>query len=205
MPPTKPRVKRAVRNGRRRRPEDDDVAIPMQMSAVGGAARITKRILTIVGDLSTNAAGYLPAASSFSSSNANLAPDFASLANLFTSYRVISMEVVFMPVVNVNTTTNIEVGTFVSCEWNGGTSPSTYQQLCDGANFKARNARKIVRISARNRQLQNKNWTSITGAVTGTDTFGISFGAPQTGRGATPTTQWCRYVQRLMCEFQYAG
>jgi hypothetical protein len=194
--------KNSKRRGQRR---NDDSSIPRQLGAVAGAGRITRRVITIIGDLSTNVAGYIPSASAFSSANAFSASDFASLANLFTSYRVVSMEVVFMPVTNVNTTTNIEVGTFVSCEWNGGTSPATYQAICDGANFQPRDGRYIVKISCKNRQLQNKNWTSITSSVTGTDTFGIAYGCPQTGRGVTGTTQWCRYVQRMLCEFQYAG
>jgi hypothetical protein len=175
------------------------------MGSVAGAGRTTKRVLTIVGDLSTNASGYIPAASAFSSANAFSAADFAALANLFTSYRVLSIEVILMPVTVVNTTISIEVGPYLSCEWNGGTSPSTYQQIADGANMQARDGRKIIKISAKNRQLQNKSWTGITTSVTGTDTFGISFGAPQTGRQASATTQWARYVQRMLCEFQYAG
>lgn len=203
MPPAnRPKKERKTR---RRKPRNDDVSIPRSLQIVASAARVTKRILTIVGDLNTNAAGYLPSASSFSSSNAFSATDFASLANLFTSYRVVAMEVIFMPVTVVNTSISIEAGPYVTCEWNGGTSPSTYQQICDGANMAPRDGRKIVVVAAKNRQLQNKNWTSITSAVTGTDTFGIAFGAPQTGRGASVSTQWCRYVQRLMCEFQYAG
>lgn len=194
--------KNSKRRGQRR---SDDSSIPKQLGTVAGAARITRRVISIQGDLATNAAGYIPSASAFSSSNAFSAADFASLANLFTSYRVVSMEVIFMPITNVNTTTNIEVGCFVSCEWNGGTSPSTYAAICDGANMQPRDARYIVKISAKNRQLQNKNWTSITSSVTGTDSFGIAYGAPQTGRNATGTTQWCRYVQRMLCEFQYAG
>jgi len=199
------RKKGRGRGSRRRNNNNDDVAIPRGIRNVAGPGKITRRVLSVVGDLSTNASGYLPAASAFSSSNAFSAPDFASLANLFTSYRVVSMEVIFMPVTNVNTTVNIEVGCFMSCEWNGGTSPSTYQQICDGAAAIPRDVRKIVKISAKNRQLQNKEWTSITAAVTGAQTFGIAFGAPQTGRQASVSTQWCRYVQFMLCEFQYAG
>jgi hypothetical protein len=180
-------------------------SVPKSISSVAAAQVVTRRVLSLVGDLSTNAAGYLPAASAFSSTNAFSAPDFASLANLFTSYRVVAIEVIFAPIANVNTTISLEVGTFASCEWNGGTSPSTYQQICDGANLKVHDARKIVKISAKNHQLQNKEWTSITSAVTGTQTFGIAFGNPQTGRAASGTTQWCRYIQRMLCEFQYAG
>jgi len=201
-------------NGNRRAPRkgsarasrlSDDIAVAKQLDRVDAPGRATPRVLVLVGDLSTNAAGFIPAASAFSSSNAFSAPDFASLATLFVSYRVISMEVTFMPVVVVNTTTNVEVGCFVSCEWNAGTSPSTYQSVCEGANMKARNGRKIVKVCARNTQLQNQQFTSITAPVAGGDSFGIAYGAPQTGRPATATTQWCKYVQRMLCEFKYAG
>jgi hypothetical protein len=183
----------------------DDIEVARRLDAVSDPAVPTRRILVLVGDLSTNGSGYIPAASAFSSSNAFSAPDFASLATLFVSYRVLMMEVTFQPVVVVNTTTNVEVGCFVSCEWNAGTSPSTYQSVCEGANMKVRNGRKIVKICAKNTQLQNQQFTSITAPVTGSDSFGIAYGAPQTGRPATATTQWSRYTQRMLCEFKYAG
>jgi hypothetical protein len=176
------------------------------IATVQEAGRVTRRILSIVGDLSTNAAGYLPSASAFSSANAFSAPDFASFAGVYLSYRVIAMTVDFVPVTNVNTTANVEVPALASCSWNGGTSPSTYQQICDSADYASHMVRgQIARVSAKARQSQDKLWTGITSAITGTATFGIAFGAPQTGRGATPTTQWCRYVQRMLVEFQYAG
>jgi len=198
--------RRGSRKASRREPRlSDDIAVARQLDRVDDPRRPTPRVLVLVGDLSTNGAGYIPAASAFSSANAFSAPDFASLATLFVSYRVISMEVTFMPVVVVNTTTNVEVGCFLSCEWNAGTSPSTYQSIAEGANMKARNGRKIVKICARNTQLQNQQFTSITAPVAGGDSFGIAYGAPQTGRPATATTQWCKYVQRMYCEFKYAG
>jgi len=186
--------------------KSDLVGIPKLIDSAQASGKITRRVLTIVGDLSTNAAGFVPSASAFSSANAFSAPDFASLANLFVSYRVIAIEVDFVPVTTVNTTTSVEVPAIASCSWNGGTSPSTYQQITEAADYETHMVRgKLVKVCAKARQTQDKLWTGITSAITGTSTFGIAYGAPQTGRGATPTTQWCRYVQRMLVEFQYAG
>jgi len=194
---------------RKKRSKDrssDLVGIPKMIDGAQAAGKITRRVLTIVGDLSTNAAGFVPSASAFSSANAFSAGDFASLANLFVSYRVVAMEVDFVPVTNVNTTTNVEVPAIAACSWNGGTSPSTYQQITEAADYKTYMLRgELVRVCAKARQTQDKLWTGITASVTGTSTFGIAYGAPQTGRAASATTQWCRYVQRMLCEFQYAG
>jgi len=197
---------RGVKSHKRTSKRSDSRGIPMMINATQEAGRVTRRVLTIVGDLSTNGAGYVPSASAFSSANAFSAPDFASLANLFVSYRVVAMEVDFVPVTSVNTTLAVEVPAIAHCSWNGGTSPSTYQQITEAADYETSMLRgTIVKVCAKARQTQDKLWTGITASITGTSTFGIAYGAPQTGRGTSVSTQWCRYVQRLLVELQYAG
>jgi hypothetical protein len=197
---------RGVRDPPSRKKRSDLRGIPMMINATQESGRVTRRVLTIVGDLSTNGAGFVPSASAFSSANAFSASDFASLANLFVSYRVVAMEVDFVPVTNVNTTTAVEVPAIAHCSWNGGTSPSTYQQITEAADYQTSMLRgTIVKVCAKARQTQDKLWTGITSAITGTSTFGIAYGAPQTGRGTSVSTQWCRYVQRMLVELQYAG
>jgi len=197
---------RGVKSHKGAKKRSDQQGIPMMINATQEAGRVTRRVLTIVGDLSTNGAGYVPSASAFSSANAFSAPDFASLANLFVSYRVVAMEVDFVPVTNVNTTTAVEVPAIATCSWNGGTSPSTYQQITEAADYETRMLRgTLVKVCAKARQTQDKLWTGITSSITGTSTFGIAYGAPQTGRGTSVSTQWCRFVQRMLVELQYAG
>jgi hypothetical protein len=198
---------RGVHSATKKSSRRSDLAgIPMMINGAQASGRITRRVLTIVGDLSTNAAGFVPSASAFSSANAFSAPDFTALSTLFVSYRVVAMEVDIVPVTNVNTTTSVEVPAIACCSWNGGTSPSTYQQITEAADYETHMVRgTLVRICAKARQTQDKLWTGITSSITGTSTFGVAYGAPQTGRGSTPTTQWCRYVQRMLVELQYAG
>jgi hypothetical protein len=151
--------------------------------------------------------GYITVAS-FSSSLVTSCLDWSGLAGLFLEYRVRALEVIFTPYYKVNTTALVPPAKLVICSWNAGTSPSTYNQLCDGTNSKVFDAREQITYAVEadtSADSPNMQWTGITGAPPSANTFGIAFGAEAAGPAFTVSAVWASYTYRVLVDFKYAG
>jgi hypothetical protein len=178
-----------------------------KIERVALAPRVTPHVFTLNSTQATNVSGYLTVAA-FSSALINSCSDFSSVANMFLEYRVIAMELIFSPYYPNNYLTFNPPAKVSMCAWNGGTSPSTYQQVCDGTNPMVFNARDKMTYSVSADMTDaspNLAWNSISIGVPVANSFGIAFGAEAAGPAFTASTVWASYTLRILGEFKYAG
>jgi len=164
-----------------------------------------RRMALPVGTLSTGVGGVVAATTLVSSASVqSTAPDFASCANLYTSYRIRALEVKVLPFFPVNTTAVTVPALIAVCPFQNSGIPVTLASILDATDSQCCSGYRSYTFTADwGRDPNAKLWTLTNTAVAAGSSFGVCCIGFATGSTAS-TPVWA-LIAYAVVEFQLAA
>lgn len=168
---------------------------PIRFSTGGLDSRVTRANLdlAIAGD--SNASGQIIAV--FSSSDVTSCTDWSSFSNVYQEYRVVAMQLRWLPRFNATYTSSATPGTGAGAVWHIPTvpTPASVDDIVQNANYHTWNTGGSLAMTFRARGTEEMAWisTGFTSSHGGFSAF---------ANGCTPSNGYGRWFLTFTVEFR---
>lgn len=166
--------------------------------------RTEKRILTIFGVTATSAAGFVVVQNVVNTGQVNTATAFSALSTLFLEYRVLGLEIVFLPIVDAQTNVTTPAPSMLAlCKASSGTSPGTFEEVAQGPEGKIVNGLRPFRIAVSAEGFVDAlQWTPIGNTIATPNQFAVVISDTGVNPAAAVSTTYFRWTCKFLAEFR---
>lgn len=165
---------------------------------------LTKRIVT-ASTLSTNGAGLIVATTIANSNGVSVLGDFASLAAIYSNYRVKAIKVTAKPFVNAYTTTTYVTPMIAVIPFRSGLVPSTFPSFIESSEVRLISGYDggVFETSSKGYP-DGQLWNPTNAVISTADSFGIAAMGQNYVAGSVSTYVWM-LVTEYLCEFSVSN
>lgn len=166
--------------------------------------RLEKRILTIFGVLATTVGGFIVVQNVVNTGQVNTAASFSALSTLFLEYRVLGMEIDFLPIVDAQTNLTTPAPSMLAlCKASSGTSPGTFEEVAQGPEGRIVNGLRPFKIAVSAEGFVDAlQWTPVGNTIATPNQFAVVISDTGVNPASAVSSTYFRWTCKYLAEFR---